>query len=373
MAHRSAAAAEAPFLDVLGRLGPALLQSLDALERARRRLHPPILPSLRTELAPLRPLLDAALGDLDRTAVSRGLEGLRDGLSRSAKAAARALALFLDDGPPATAVPRILGAMHEHCRAQALLFPLRKALPPVSRFFLEEPLHPRIEELDPDVIPEGIRVGLHRAGEEGSRGGFCLYVPESYDGSQPWPLVVALHGGSGHGADFLWTWLVEARGRRFLLLSPTARGSTWSLDAPEIDALALRSMVEFVAASWRVDGDHVLLTGLSDGATFATLCGLRDDMPFTALAPVSGVLHPMNFANGNLERARGRRIYLVHGALDWMFPVQIARMARDELERSGAELVYREIEDLSHTYPREENDRILSWFDPRLALPGAPC
>jgi hypothetical protein len=31
--------------------------------------------------------------------------------------------------------------------------------------------------------------------------------------------------------------------------------------------------------------------------------------------------------------------------------------------------VFREIEDLSHTYPREENDRILTWFDRSLALP----
>lgn len=365
-----ASAAEGLFLDVLARLGPALLQALAALERARRRLHPPAIPALRAELAPVRARLDAALGELDRAAVPDGIEGLRSGLSRSAAAAARALALFLEEGSPATAVPRILGAMHEHCRAQALLFPLRKALPPVSRFFLEEPFHARLAELDPDVVPDGIRVGLHRAGEEGSRGGFCLYVPESYDGSEAWPLVVALHGGSGNGADFLWSWLVEARGRRFLLLAPTARGPTWSLDAPEIDALALRSMVEFVAESWRVDRDHVLLTGLSDGATFATLCGLRDDMPFTEIAPISGVLHPFNFANGNLARARGRRVYLVHGALDWMFPAQIARMARDELERAGADLVYREIEDLSHTYPREENDRILAWFDPRLALPA---
>lgn len=58
------------------------------------------------------------------------------------------------------------------------------------------------------------------------------------------------------------------------------------------------------------------------------------------------------------------------GALDWLFPIALARLARDELERAGADLVYREIEDLSHTYPRDENDRILTWFDPALALPS---
>jgi phospholipase/carboxylesterase len=64
-------------------------------------------------------------------------------------------------------------------------------------------------------------------------------------------------------------------------------------------------------------------------------------------------------------------VYLAHGSLDWLFPVSLARLAREALSRAGADLVYREIEDLSHTYPRDENDRILAWFDASLALPGA--
>ncbi len=80
------------------------------------------------------------------------------------------------------------------------------------------------------------------------------------------------------------------------------------------------------------------------------------------------MLHPGLLANGGLARARGKRIYLVHGALDWMFPVETARAARDQLRKAGADLEYRELADLSHTYPRDENPRILSWFAPELAL-----
>jgi phospholipase/carboxylesterase len=194
-------------------------------------------------------------------------------------------------------------------------------------------------------------------------------VPEWCDAATPRPLVVALHGGSGHGRDFLWSWLREARGRGFVLLAPTSLGPTWSLDAPGVDAPRLASMVEFVAERWPIDRARVLLTGLSDGATFTLLAGLLEDAPYSALAPVSGVLHPMNLGIGNLDRARGRRIHLVHGVLDWLFPIALARLTRDELSKAGADLRYREIEDLSHTYPRDENDRILRWFDPQLALP----
>ena len=62
------------------------------------------------------------------------------------------------------------------------------------------------------------------------------------------------------------------------------------------------------------------------------------------------------------ERSRGLPIYLIHGTLDWMFPVQLARDANRALRRAGATLRYREIKDLSHTYPNDENGHILNWL-----------
>ena len=55
-------------------------------------------------------------------------------------------------------------------------------------------------------------------------------------------------------------------------------------------------------------------------------------------------------------------VYLVHGALDWMFPVQGARQTHQLLSAAGAEVTYRELDDLSHCYPREINPAILKWL-----------
>jgi phospholipase/carboxylesterase len=359
------------FLDRLSRLGPALLSALDAFEIVRRRLHPPAIPSLRAGLQPFAERLGTALAEFNAAPPPEGIAEVAAQLATAAGAAESALRDFCTTGLPQEEIPRVLRAMHQHCRAQEQLYPLRKVLPPVGRHFLEPPFRDRTQELDPDPRP-GVQTGIITArSRSGERGGFSLYVPERYDPSRAWPLVVALHGGSGTGDDFLWSWLTEARGRGFLVLSPTSLGSTWSLAGPDVDAPALRTMVDYVREHWTIDASHILLTGLSDGATYALLCGLQPDMPFTALAPVSGVLHPANLVNGNLERARGVPIYLVHGVLDWMFPVALARLASQELERAGAEVTFRPIEDLSHTYPREENDRILTWFDPSLSLPTA--
>jgi phospholipase/carboxylesterase len=60
---------------------------------------------------------------------------------------------------------------------------------------------------------------------------------------------------------------------------------------------------------------------------------------------------------------RGLPIHLVHGRLDWMFPVEVARQARQALSVAGAAVTYRELDDLSHTYPREINAAMLDWLD----------
>ena len=357
----------AAFGSIVGQLGPVLLGGLNALEQVFRRLHPPDLPNLRARLVPARDALDDALSNFDEIEAPSALEEFRTRLLEAARLTTGALAGIVEAGPPEEGPARVLGAMHQHAQAQAQLYPLRDVLPPVSSFFAESFCRDRLESLEARPGSDA-RVGLFRSGEVDARGGFDLYVPESYDGSEAWPLVVALHGGSGSGTDFIWSWLREARCRRFLLLSPTSRGSTWSLQAPELDGHPLRQMVDWVASRWNVDSERVLLTGLSDGATMTLLIGLGVDTPFSHLAPVSGVLHPINFAIGNLERARGKPIYLVHGALDWLFPVMLAQDAARVLEEAGALLVYRELEDLSHTYPREENVRIIEWFDRRLAV-----
>jgi len=46
-----------------------------------------------------------------------------------------------------------------------------------------------------------------------------------------------------------------------------------------------------------------------------------------------------------------------------MFPVQMARQTRAALSAAGAEMTYREIDDLSHCYPREINAAILDWLN----------
>jgi len=121
-------------------------------------------------------------------------------------------------------------------------------------------------------------------------------------------------------------------------------------------------VLEQVAREWYVDRSRLLLTGMSDGGTFTLLSGLDEASPFTHLAPVAASFHPLLMTMTDPRRVIGLPMYLVHGALDWMFPVSMARAARHALTAAGATLVYREIADLSHVYPREEGGAMLDWL-----------
>jgi phospholipase/carboxylesterase len=354
-----------------------LLAALDGLEWAQRRLHPPWAARLVENLEPLLAPLEASLERIRTLGWPEHL--LEDGarLERAAASAAEALRAFVapTDGPSMADPSGVRGlyrALRRRLQAYESLYELCPVLVPASRFFLEESVRDSrdlVAALATALVAEaGPPVGVvHSGGEPGSRGASSLYVPEYWRPGCSWPLIVALHGGSGRGSDFLWSWVREARSRGLVVLAPTSRGDTWSLLAPEHDAEPLAQRVEQVITTYGIDRSRVLLTGMSDGGTFTPLAGLAESAPYTHLAPVSGVLAPLD--EGQRQRLRGRPVYLVHGALDWMFSIQIARLARDELERMGADLVWREIEDLSHTYPRDENAAIIDWLDPGLA-PG---
>jgi phospholipase/carboxylesterase len=352
-------------LDATMGLLPPLLSALDALEHAGRYLHPPNVAQLVEALTPMSEPLVRRRTEFQNAPWPEPLEGFRDSVgeaSSQAIAALEAFAACMADANPVMSAYRALGSAG---RAVAALYPVAFMLPPVNRFFIAPPLRDDARLLatlgaaDPGADRAGI---IHADNRSDQRGGFSLYVPEYYDAQRAYPLVVALHGGNGHGRSFLWTWLRDARSRGVIVLSATSRQDTWSLMEPDIDIAGLDAMVQHVTQQWNVDVSRILLTGMSDGGSFSYLGGLRDDSPFTHIAPISASFHPFLIEGCSAERLHELPVYLVHGALDWMFNVDVARLARDTLTAAGTSLTYREIDDLSHTYPREENQHILDWF-----------
>jgi phospholipase/carboxylesterase len=340
---------------------PPLLQSLEALAFIARHLNPPQFDKV----------MEAA-GSPDQA-----LQAVRSRLAdwpgdfasiQASLAAASDAALAAFDGLRAVQhgngdLVAVFRALRYAPRAQEALYPLAARLPPVSSFFVDPALREDAALLARLAGPAGENTGIiHDHNEPGSRGGFSLYVPEYYTPDRAFPLVMALHGGSGNGRGFLWSWLRDARSFGAIVVAPTATGGTWSLMGEDTDTSNLVRILDSVRSRWNIDPARLLLTGMSDGGTFCYVTGLESASPFTHLAPVAATFHPLMAEMADAERLRGLPVYLVHGRLDWMFPVQVARQTREVLSAAGADVTYREIDDLSHCYPREINAAILNWL-----------
>src|SRR5579871_2582122 len=213
---------------------PPLLASLEALGFVGRHLHPPHLAAVLEAVgAPDEPLA-AILPKLE--AWPERLAGLRERLERASTAVVGAFEGLRAAPQSEAGLMGAYRALGQTQRAQEALYPLAAALPPVNRYFLD-PASGRTDELQERSLgaaePE---TGIFHIGKEpGERGGFSLYVPEYYTPERAWPLVVALHGGSGNGRNFLWSWLRTARAYGAIVAAPTASGETWALNARDAD------------------------------------------------------------------------------------------------------------------------------------------
>ena len=256
-------------------------------------------------------------------------------------------------------------------QALEALYPLARKLTPVNQFFLDPTVRsdPELQRLFLQAPEQEDRGLLHFGAAE--RGGFWLYVPEHYRPDVAWPLVMALHGGSSTGRQFLWSWLRDARSRGAILAAPTSVDRTWALLGSDADTPNLCQALELIRSRWNVDAGRLLLTGMSDGGTFTYLSGLAAASPFTHLAPVAAAFHPMLAELADADRMVGLPIHIIHGALDWMFPPELARQAHVALASAGAAVTLREIADLSHSYPRELNGEILHWLAATARGPAA--
>ena len=346
-------------LETLRLFLPPLLRGLEGLNFVARRLNPPQLARVLEVVAEPEAALREARPGLD--AWPDELAVLREQLQMVAD---EALAAY-DELGAAEDMRGVYRALRHTPRAQEALYPLAEGLPPASRYFLTPARRDDSELLRRFIeAPEREDVGVfHIDNEPGSRGGFSLYVPETYDPARPHPIVFALHGGAGNGRGFLWSWLRDARAAGAILVAPTAVGDTWALQGQDADSPNLERILGEISARWNVDPARRLLTGMSDGGTFSYISGLVEGSPFTHLAPACAAFHPMLIAFADADRLRGLPIHVTHGVQDWMFAVDMAREAQGALAAAGARVTYREIEDLSHCYPTEVNPDILAWMD----------
>ena len=191
---------------------------------------------------------------------------------------------------------------------------------------------------------------------------YGLYVPASYGPSQPYALVICLHGAGFTGDAYLERWQMRL-GENYILACPTLpQGNWWTREAADVVLATLHA----VQSRYHIDPDRVFLTGMSNGGIGVYLIGSHYAPLFAGLAPMASgvdeVLLPF------LQNLRHTSIYVIHGAQDQVMPVELSRTITQELARLGYPFTYREHDRThpvagGHYFPREELPDLIAWFD----------
>jgi polyhydroxybutyrate depolymerase len=166
-------------------------------------------------------------------------------------------------------------------------------------------------------------------------------IPSTYDGSQPVPLVVALHGAFSDGEEARarsgFTMLGEKEG--FVSVYPNGIGifgllQHWNAryccgraQSADIDDVAfVLSVVDDVQQTLNIDPARVFLTGFSNGGMLAQRIAATHPDRFAAVAVLSssiGMRKPGDPSFQQLEPASGNiPILLLHGTHDRRFPIE---------------------------------------------------
>jgi poly(3-hydroxybutyrate) depolymerase len=193
---------------------------------------------------------------------------------------------------------------------------------------------------------------------------YTVYVPEGYDGSKTFPVILFLHGAGERGDDGITPAQVglgpaifnRLGGIPALVVFPQAR-RTWSAGSPDSQA-ALKALDD-VMGTYKADPKRVILTGLSMGG--AGSWDLATAMPerFAAVIPICGPGNPDGVA-----RLKALPVWTVCGDADRDETVLNLRAMVGALRREGATARLTEYRGVGHnSWDRAYNNpELIAWM-----------
>ena len=237
-------------------------------------------------------------------------------------------------------------------------------------------------------------VAAQQLSSGGRQRGYRLFVPPSYDGRTPLPLVLDLHGSGGTSEGQARTSRFEALAaeKGFLVATLEAdEGRRWNVpvtDERADDVQYVSDVIDHVAARVCTDLVRIYATGFSGGARMSSLLACRLGHRIAAIAPMAGLRWPgpcegravpvlsfhgladeLNTYDGNAEGRSAEWLESVPDALagwaahngcdpDAVFEDEPGPLSTLRYEGcdDGAEVRLVRIDGLGHTWARDEVD-----------------
>jgi len=185
---------------------------------------------------------------------------------------------------------------------------------------------------------------------DGAERRYVVYVPPKYTPRTKWPLILFLHGAGECGNDNVAQTKVGI-GRairhwpeRFpcIVIMPQCPNNSrgWGDALPHVELALQQTLGEY-----NIDSRRIYLTGLSMGGSGTWMLGSKKPELFAAMMPICG-------RGGFLDattRLVNTPIWVFHGAVDRVVPVDGSRTMVDAIKKAGGNIRYTE-------YPNEDHN-----------------
>jgi phospholipase/carboxylesterase len=214
---------------------------------------------------------------------------------------------------------------------------------------------------------------------------YLTLLPDGYDASRPYPLVIWLHGFGADMHDLAG--LAELVGPAdYIHVLPNAplggfgagdgtirawyeRGGKEKPDSIRLALEAIDTFASAVLARFHVPERRALLVGFSQGGSLALRYGLTRPERFAGLAILSGSLKRVEELGETLPASRDQALFVAHGVHDLLVPVSWGRRAASYLREQGYAPEYREYP-VAHSISVEESKALRAWVS--RVLPPSP-
>ncbi len=189
---------------------------------------------------------------------------------------------------------------------------------------------------------------------------YWLFLPESYDDQEAWPLMLFMHGAGERGDDLelVKKWgppkLVESKKDfPFVVISPQCPKSVWW----NVDHMV--ALVDRVAGERKIDKSRMCTTGLSMGGFGTWAIIAKHPKLFAAAVPICGGGDPKE-----AEKLTHLPIWAFHGDKDNVVPPSRSQAMVDAVNQAGGKAKLTIYEGVGHNSWSETyaNEEVYQWL-----------
>jgi phospholipase/carboxylesterase len=201
-----------------------------------------------------------------------------------------------------------------------------------------------------------------------------VHLPDNYDSTRSYPLVIGLHGFGSNNDQFITLWkrfgnpdLIYAAPQAPYALFPGKEiGYSWA-GAQPVDKIARELSENYIAEvarsltkQYKTTGTY--LFGFSQGAAYTYTTGIKNPDLFKGLICFGGWLDTSWLTPAKIKAAKNLKVFIGHGKQDRMVEYQAGITSRDILKADGFKVTFKDFAG-GHAVPEEVLKQVKGWME----------